>query len=163
MPRRFRQSQISLLSVRLSERLPPKLACFTSFTDESQQGTALGFFCFRAWLHDACPSRDSRSLSPSSQRAAPAGNITFSGAALSAARSFLIKRFLTRPASRGATRYRTIASSHVFSLGRKNTRGRSRTSSSSTGVRASKSRKVSTRGFGQEHKPLTLYRLRIQR
>jgi hypothetical protein len=38
------------------------------------------------------------------QRAAPAGNITFSGAALSAARSFLIKRVLTRPASRGATR-----------------------------------------------------------
>ena len=38
------------------------------------------------------------------QRAAPAGNITFSGAAFSAARSFLIKRVLTRPASRGATR-----------------------------------------------------------
>ena len=38
------------------------------------------------------------------QRAAPAGNITLSGAALSAARSFLIKRVLTRPASRGATR-----------------------------------------------------------
>ena len=38
------------------------------------------------------------------QRFAPAGNITLSGAALSAARSFLINRVLTRPASRGATR-----------------------------------------------------------
>ena len=47
---------------------------------------------------------------------------------MSAARSFLIKRVLTRPASRGETTYLTMASSHVFSLTRKITRGCSRTS-----------------------------------
>src|SRR5262245_1531311 len=38
-----------------------------------------------------------------------------------------------------------MASSQVFSFTRKKTRGRSRTSNSSTGVRASRSRNVSTR------------------
>src|SRR5436305_8848512 len=40
-------------------------------------------------------------LDQAGQRFAPAGNFTLSGAVLSAARSFFIKRVLTRPASRG--------------------------------------------------------------
>ncbi len=43
-------------------------------------------------------------LSGSTYRFAPAGNMTFSGAAFSAVRSFGIKRVLIEPASRGGTR-----------------------------------------------------------
>src|SRR5205807_3231673 len=53
------------------------------------------------------------------QRASPFGNMTFSGAALSAASNFGIKRDLIGPASRGGTRYRTIASTQVTSSTRK--------------------------------------------
>jgi hypothetical protein len=50
MLRRFHQIRVPLLPTRLSERLLPNLACFTSFTDESHQGTAVSFFSFQTWL-----------------------------------------------------------------------------------------------------------------
>src|SRR2546428_2538818 len=43
-------------------------------------------------------------VQPNAYRASPFGNMTFSGAALRAARSFGMSRLLVEPASRGGTR-----------------------------------------------------------
>src|SRR5436853_7313216 len=46
-------------------------------------------------------------VQPNAQRASPLGNMTFSGAALKAARSFGMRRLLVGPASRGGACKRT--------------------------------------------------------
>jgi len=59
------------------------------------------------------------------QRAFPFGKDTLFGCVLRAASNLTVNPLFTRPDSLGCTRYRTIASSQVFSLTRNTTPGRS--------------------------------------